>query len=138
MTFNIKDKEDVLPCVQQLKELQKDINISVFIPKKMKVTVETDPTWLLIKEEEFGPNGLPFSPLCEQFNAIPADILIDLTREDDYAMHYLELLHPVAFKIGNKSSLRELFDLTIPMREDDSIPQSLQHILYYLQTIRSK
>lgn len=138
MTFNIKDKDDILPCVEQLKELKKDIYISVFIPKKMKIAIETDSAWFQVKEEELGPNGLPLLPLCEQFNAVPTDILIDLTREDDHAMHYLELLHPVSFKIGNKSSLRDLFDLTIPMREDDTIPQSLQHILYYLQTIRSK
>jgi hypothetical protein len=138
MTFNIKDKEDILPCVEQLKELQKDINISLFIPKKMKTAVEADPAWLQVKEEEFGPNGLPLSSVSEQFNAFPADILIDLTRKEDYAMHYLELLHPASFKIGNKSSLRDLFDLTIPKGDEDTIPQFFQHILFYLRTIRSK
>ncbi|MDR1919574.1 MAG: hypothetical protein LBQ65_08015 [Tannerellaceae bacterium] len=138
MVFNIKDKEEILPCVEQLKELKKDINISVFIPKKMKLMEEPDPSWLQIKEDEFASNGLPHPPLCEQFYAIPADILIDLTRHDDYAMHYLQLLHPALFKVGNKSSLRNLFDLTVTMGLDDAIPQFFQHILFYLQTIRSK
>jgi hypothetical protein len=138
MTFNIKDKEEVLPCVEQLKELQKDINTSIFIPKKTKIPEDLSPSWLQIKEEEFGSNGLPLAPVCEQFNLLSADILIDLTRSDDYAMHYLQLLHPASFKVGNKSSLRNLFDLTIPMGIDDAIPQYFQHILFYLQTIRSK
>jgi hypothetical protein len=138
MTFNIKDKEEILPCAEQLKELQKDVRLSVFIPKKMKIPEETDPSWIQIKEEEFGSNGLPHSPVCEQFNAIHADILIDLTRVDDYAMHYLQLLHPALFKVGNKSSLRNLFDLTITMGPNDDMPQFFQHILFYLQTIRSK
>jgi hypothetical protein len=138
ITFNIKDKEDILQCIEQLKERKKDINISVFIPKKMKIQNELPPSWLLIKEDDFAPNGLPFSPVCEQFNALSADILIDLTRSNDYAMHYLQMLHPASFKVGNKSSLRNLFDLTIPMGIDDAIPQFFQHILFYLQTIRSK
>ncbi|MDR2811375.1 MAG: hypothetical protein LBB84_12635 [Tannerellaceae bacterium] len=138
MTFNIKDKDEVVLCAEQLKELKKDICLSVFIPRKMKIAEETDPSWLQIKEDEFGPNGLPLSPLCEQFNAIPADILIDLTRTNDYAMHYLQLLHPALFKVGNKSSLRNLFDLTITMSPDDDMPQFFRHILFYLQTIRSK
>ncbi|MDR1558052.1 MAG: hypothetical protein LBS88_13635 [Tannerellaceae bacterium] len=138
MVFNIKDKEQILPCMEQLKELEKNICIGVFIPKKLKITEETEPSWLQIKEDEFGTNGLPLSPLCKQFNDLTADILIDLTRSDDYAMHYLELLHPASFKVGNKSSLRNLFNLTIPMGEDDDIPQFFQNILYRLQTIRSK
>jgi hypothetical protein len=131
--------EQIAPCINQLKELNKKISTGVFIPKKVKTPDETDPSWLQIKEEEFGPNGLPLPPVCEQFNSMSADILIDLTRADDYAMHYLQLLHPASFKVGNKSSLRNLFDLTVTMGIDDNIPQFFQqHILFYLQTIRSK
>ncbi|MDR1644956.1 MAG: hypothetical protein LBS05_03900 [Tannerellaceae bacterium] len=139
IVFNIKDKEQILPCVEQLKELNKKISIGVFIPKKLKILTETDPSWLQIKEDEFGSNGLPSPPLCEQFNTISVDILIDLTRADDYAMHYLQVLHPASFKVGNKSSLRNLFDLTVTMGANDDIPQFFrQHILFYLQTIRSR
>jgi hypothetical protein len=138
ISFNIKDKDEILPCVEQLRALKKEIKMSVFIPKKMKLTEEPDPDWLQIREDEFGANGLPLPPLCEQFNDITTDILIDLTRHDDYVMHYLQLLHPAMFKVGNKSSLRNLFDLTVTMGIDDAIPQFFQHILFYLQTIRSK
>jgi hypothetical protein len=124
--------------VEQLEELEKDVHISVFIPKKLKLTEKIDSSWLQIREEELGSNGLPQPILCEKFNSIPADILIDLTRDDDYVMHYLQLLHPTMFKVGNKSSLRNLFDLTVTMERDDNISQFFQHILFYLQTIRSK
>ncbi|MDR1259496.1 MAG: hypothetical protein LBK65_09530 [Tannerellaceae bacterium] len=138
MIFNIKDKDEALPCVEQLKKLEKDVNISVFIPKKMKVAEEMDPSWIQIKEDELASNGLPAPDLCRQFKDIPADILIDLTRAGDYIMHYLLLTNPTSFKVGNKSSLRNLFDLTIPMGEGDKMALFFQHILYYLQTIRSK
>ncbi|MDR1344767.1 MAG: hypothetical protein LBJ39_05370 [Tannerellaceae bacterium] len=138
MTFNIKDKTEALPCVEQLNTLKKDVTIVVFIPKKMKINEDIDPSWMQIKEDEFGSNGLPMPSLCEQFKDIPSDILIDLTRRDDCAMHYLLLTNTTSFKVGNKSSLRNLFDLTIPMGEDDNMAQFFQHILYYLQTIRSK
>jgi hypothetical protein len=139
MVFNLKDKDKILPCAEQLRELKKNVHISVFVPRKMKIMEEIDPAWLPIREDEFGSNGLPLPPLCEQFNSIPADILIDFTQADDYAMHYLQLLHPASFKVGNKSSLRNLFNMTVTMGIDDDIPQFFrQHILFYLQTIRSK
>jgi hypothetical protein len=104
----------------------------------MRAAEDIDPSWMQIKEDEFGSNGLPLPSLCERFKDIPADILIDLTRSGDYSMHYLLLTNPASFKVGNKSSLRNLFDMTIPMGEDDNMAHFFQHILYYLQTIRSK
>ncbi|MDR1356492.1 MAG: hypothetical protein LBJ58_02350 [Tannerellaceae bacterium] len=138
VTFNIKDRNEVLPCVEELNRLKKDVTMVVFIPKKMKIAEDIDPLWIQIKEDEFGSNGLPTPSLCEQFKDIPADILIDLTRTGDCAMHYLLLTNLTSFKVGNKSALRHLFDLTIPMGEDDNIGHFFRHILYYLQTIRSK
>jgi hypothetical protein len=138
VVFDIKDKDEILRCVERLKELDKTIYISVFIPKKPKTTYEIAPSWLVVNEEGFGSKGLPPTEICEQFYALQADIMIDLTRHDNFAMHYLQLMHPASFKVGNKSSLRNLFDLTVTMGVDDDIPQFFEHILFYLQTIRSK
>jgi sulfur transfer complex TusBCD TusB component (DsrH family) len=138
IAFNIKDKEQVLLCAERLKELGKSVYLNVFIPKKPKVIYEIDAEWLVIKEEELDARGVPANEVSEQFFAIQADTLIDLTRPDDYVMHYMQLKHPCFFKVGNKSSLRNLFDLTVTMGEDDDIPQFFEHILFYLQTIRSK
>jgi hypothetical protein len=138
IVFNVKDKEEVIRCVERLAEFEKRIDLCVFIPKKPKIIYEIDPSWLQIKEEELDSKGLPASETSEQFYALQADILIDLTHVDDYVMHYLQLMHPASFKVGNKSLLRNLFDLTVTMGEDDDIPQFFEHILFYLQTIRSK
>jgi len=138
ISFNIKDKDEVLLCTERLREMGKQIYHCVFIPKKPKLLEDPDPSWMQIKEEELDSKGLPVNALSEQFFAVPADILIDLTQAGDYTMHYLQLKHKALFKVGNKSSLRNLFDLTVPMGDDDEMPQIFEHILFYLQTIRSK
>ncbi|GAB6394875.1 MAG: hypothetical protein MdMp024_1187 [Bacteroidales bacterium] len=138
IVFHIKDKGQVSLCVERLKKLGKKTRLCVFIPKNMKTLEAVDTSWLQVKEELFDSAGLPSKIVCEKFYAVQADVLLDLTRPGDYVMHFLQLMHPASFKVGNKSALRNIFDLIIPMGCDDTIPQYFEYILFYLQTIRSK
>jgi hypothetical protein len=137
VVFNIKDKKDVLICLDKLKQFNKEVHTCAFIPKKSREQ-EPESSWITILEEDFDSKGIPQSATCEKFTSIPADILIDLTREDNYAMHYLLLMHPANFKVGNKSSLKDMYDMTVAATDNDRINPLFAHILFYLQTIRSK
>ncbi len=136
VVFNSKDMEEALPCIEQLKTMGKNIQVCTYIPKKL--SVQTDDSWFLLKEDDFDSKGIPTNEVCAKFTAVPADILIDLTRSKDYASLYMILQHPSPFKVGNKSPLRDMYDLTVNMGSDGSIKQLFEHILFYLQTIRSK
>ncbi|MDH6304340.1 hypothetical protein M2459_001072 [Parabacteroides sp. PF5-5] len=136
VVFDVKDKKDVLKCVAKLEEHTENISLCAFIPKKNKEDIAE--SWLLIKEEELDSKGMPTAEMSEKFNALPADILIDLTRTNNYTMQYLQLQHPSSFKLGHKSFLREMYDLTITMTDNDDINHFFEHILFYLLTIRSK
>ncbi|MDR0994776.1 MAG: hypothetical protein LBL81_00620 [Tannerella sp.] len=141
IVFNIKDREEVLRCVERLKSSEKEIHLCAFLPKrknKKKATYDTDPSWLLVDEDASDAQGLPQEATCQAFFDLPADLLIDLTRPEDYMMHYLELKHSSSFKVGNKSILRSFFDMTVTMKDGDDIAQYFEYILFYLQTIRSK
>ncbi len=136
VVFNLKDKKEVLLCIEKLKEFNKEINICVYVPKLNRE--ECDESWLQIKEDKLDSKGIPTNEMVRKFNEIPADILIDLTRTTNYPMHYLLLQHPSRFKVGNKSSLRDMYDMTVTMTDDDNIDELFEHLLFYLLTIRSK
>jgi hypothetical protein len=129
--------DDVIRCIKRLKKLNKKVYLSVIIPRKQKKVEYDIPDCLIVKETDLDAKGEPPVTLCEAFDSIKADVIIDLTRKDDTVMHYLQLRHPALFKIGTKSSIRHLFDLTVTMKEEDHIPQFFETLLFYLQTIRS-
>lgn len=137
VVFNLKDKDDVLVCIDKLREFTENIHLCAYVAKKYKDEA-VDTSWLYIFEDELDSKGVPTESMIERFNLLPADILIDLTRKNNYTMQYLQLKHPSLFKVGNKSFLRDMYDLTIPMTDDVDIKKYFEHILYYLLTIRSK
>jgi hypothetical protein len=133
----VKDREEVMPCLKMLEDLHKTVYACVYIPIGRKD--ETDPSWLQVREEEdTDSRKIPTDEICEKFNSLPADILIDLTRSDNYVMHYLVLQYIGTFKVGCRSSIKNICDLTVVMSDDDGIKQLFEHILFYLRTIRSK
>jgi hypothetical protein len=137
VVFNVTDQNDVLICMENMHELAKNIHLCAYVPKKNKEqAVHT--SWLYIFEDELDSKGVPTDVMVDKFKTLPADILIDLTRKNNYAMQYLQLKHPSLFKVGTKSFLRDLYDLTIPMADDVDINKYFGHVVYYLQTIRSK
>jgi sulfur transfer complex TusBCD TusB component (DsrH family) len=137
VVFSISDKKDALACLEKLREFDKNIHACVYVSKKNK-ELEPENSWITILEEDFDSKGIPTESICKKFTSIPADILIDLTRKNDYAMHYLLLKHPANFKVGNKSALKDMYDMTVSATDENEIDPLFDHILFYLLTIRSK
>ncbi|MDR1201117.1 MAG: hypothetical protein LBL58_05725 [Tannerellaceae bacterium] len=137
VVFNLNDQNEVLTCVEKLREFTANIHLCAYFAKKTKEEA-VNTSWLYIFEEELDSKGVPTDSMIERFNMLPADIVLDLTRKNNYAIQYLLLKHPSLFKVGNKSFLRDMYDLTIPMTDDEDINVYFGHILYYLLTIRSK
>ena len=54
------------------------------------------------------------------------------------ALLYLMLQHPCRFKVGVKHADIDLYDLSISVTEREDIKHLFEHILFYLQAIRSK
>ena len=53
-------------------------------------------------------------------------------------MKYLLLKHTCPYKVGVKHPDMELYDLSISVTAREDIKQIFEHILFYLQAIRSK
>lgn len=135
--FNAEDRDGIEPCLDKLRKLNKNVRACVYVsgdtvpemPSSYQVIhAKTDlDMWYMPKEE-----------VRKQFNACNADILIDLTTGNNYVMQYLLLQHPSLFKVGARSNDLDLYDLTISVTEATDIKHIFEHILFYLQTIRSK
>lgn len=135
--FDAADREVVEACLPSLRKLNKHIDVCAYVagdtipqlaPSYHMIAAKTDlDMWFIPKAE-----------VQEKFRSYPADILIDLNRGNNYVMQYLMLQHPATFKVGVRSSELDLYDLTISVTENTDMKHLFEHILFYLQTIRSK
>lgn len=135
--FNAENRDVVESCLDKLRKLNKNVQACAYVsgdtvpempPSYQVIHAKTDlDMWYMPKEE-----------ICKKFNANKADILIDLTMGNNYVMQYLLLQHPSLFKVGARSNDLDLYDLTISVTEATDIKHIFEHILFYLQTIRSK
>ena len=108
--YNIEDHEDVMRALEPLRKAKKDIK-----------------TW-----------GFPSDSVLEKVGALKADILIDITRPGCYALQYIALRHPSAFKVGIKYPGQEWYDLGLTVTDKDDIQYLFGQILFYLRSIRAK
>lgn len=135
--FNAEDSEFVEPCLETLRMMHKHINVCMYVSGE--TVPEVDPSYMVIHAKtDLDMCYMPNNEVVKKFNARDADILIDLTRANNYVMQYLLLQHPGTFKAGARSSELDLYDLTISVTEKADIKHIFGHILFYLQTIRSK
>ena len=136
---NAKDWDIGRACVEKLKAMNKTVNTALYVATEKDV-----PTWysnyLLFRiDSDVNIWGIPTKSVQQQFNRIPADLIIDFAGEKSPAMYYLMLKHPATFKAGIKRSESTAYDFTIiPPEENDTIPYLFEQLLNYLQSIASK
>ena len=90
------------------------------------------------KGKEADKYGVPKAELSDRIAKIPADILIDLSRGKCHTLKVLMLQHPSAFKVGERFSDDPIYDFSIIMTEGGNTAELFEHLLFYLQTIRTK
>lgn len=135
--FNAEDRETVEPSLATLRNQNKNIQVCAYV--STDTLPEMPSSYLVIHTKtDLDMWYMPKEEVRKKFNACNADILIDLTTGNNYVMQYLLLQHPSLFKVGARSNDLDLYDLTISVTEATDIKHIFDHILFYLQTIRSK
>lgn len=135
--FNVEDREAVEPCLATLRKLNKNIRTCVYVSADTVPDMSSS-SLVIHTKKDLDMWYVPKEEIRKEFNACSADILIDLTTGNNYVMQYLLLQHPSLFKVGARSNDLDLYDLTISVTEATDIKHIFEHILFYLQTIRSK
>lgn len=135
--YHADDQDIVEPCLKTLRALNKKVNVCMYVSGG--TVLEEGPSQMLVNAiTDLDMWYIPSDAVCKKFNLQEADILIDLTRGGNYAMHYLLLNHPCSFRVGARNRDLDMYDLTISMTNGDDIKYLFEQILFYLQTIRSK
>lgn len=135
--FHAADRDAVEPCIEILRKKKKHVNACVYVAEDIIPEMNASYTVVHVKKD-LDAWYCPKDAVVERYKTLQADILIDLTGPNCYTMKYLLLQHPCRFKVGLKQEITDLYDLTILVTERDDIKQLFEHILFYLQTIRSK
>lgn len=135
--YQANDRELVEPCLDLLRKKNKKVQPCVYYLDGSTSESEASHTVIHAKKD-LNMWQIPSGVAVERFKAIKADILIDLTPFDCYPMQYLMLQHPCGFKVGITHADLDLYDLSISVTEREDIKHLFEHILFYLQAIRSK
>lgn len=159
--YDGRDREPVALYMEKLRKLQKEVRGCVLVSSAPVPTVETTSgdrvaasgqaavsrrvpasdqmpaDYPVSLSKSLNVWGFPSEATRRAIDALPADLLIDLTRRHCYAMQYLVWRHPSRFKVGPKRAGLDLYDLSIlPVDRDDTAYLSDQ-ILFYLQAIHA-
>lgn len=122
--YNIEDHEDIKTCV--------------YVPSGGADIPFDDSNIPVHIKNDLNAWGFPSDSVLEKVGALKADILIDITRPGCYALQYIALRHPSAFKVGIKYPGQEWYDLGLTVTDKDDIQYLFGQILFYLRSIRAK
>lgn len=135
--FRADDWESLEPCLELLRKKHgKKVQACVYVSGE--ALLEQASCIPVHAKRDVNVWQIPADAVQERFKKIPADILVDLTPADCYPMQYLMLRHPCRFKVGVKHPDIDLYDLSISVTGREDIKRLFEHILFYLEAIRSK
>ncbi|MGC8804030.1 MAG: DUF6913 domain-containing protein, partial [Bacteroidales bacterium] len=76
---------------------------------------------------------IPTHPLVNDFIEQPLDMLIDLSIDDVFSIHYIGILSKAKFKIGMRQKrLEKYYDLMIDIGKDKTINNLIENIKTYI------
>ena len=133
-----EDHEDVMRALEPLRKAKKDIKTCVYVPSGGADIPFDDSNIPVHIKNDLNAWGFPSDSVLEKVGALKADILIDITRPGCYALQYIALRHPSAFKVGIKYPGQEWYDLGLTVTDKDDIQYLFGQILFYLRSIRAK
>lgn len=136
LLYDAADHSTLQQRLDVLRAERKQLHTCVFVGKGE--TVEgLSPSALVVEETALSRWGFPSEELVNQVSALPADLLIDLTRPSCYPMQYLALRHPSTFKVGIKYPGQDWYDLGLARIAETDIAILFDQMLYYLRTIHA-
>ena len=136
--YNVEDHQAIVNQLSALRKENKVINTCVFVPDKNHEIQENESNILVRAKGDLNAWCFPSDKIVERVKAIQADIVIDLTRANCYAMHTIILQHPCTFKVGIKYPEQDWYDLAISATDKEDVTFLFEQVLFYLRSIGTK
>ncbi len=139
LLFDQNQQQEATQCMQLLHNKGKKVYGVIYQSGNATPAQELPSGWITVSEKnDLDIWLIPKNEAETRINALPADILIDLTADNNHPMHYLLLKHPSTFKVGIRRTGYDLYDMAIVRKEGENIAELFGNMLFYLQTIRAK
>lgn|SRR5574344_328223 len=136
LLFQSEDEKWIDVCIRKLEEMHKKVQIVIYA--KVHVNRQNDDSCLIVDaNNDLNMFYYPGEVVMEHFNALQADMLIDLTHDNCYTMQYLLLQHTCHFKVGIQGRF-PIYDMEFDTSKEVDISHIFDQMLFYLQIIRSK
>lgn len=78
---------------------------------------------------------IPKSNFINDFIEKPFDILIDLSTDYNFPLHYISALSKAKYKIGRQQKLYPSFDLMIDISKNNNVESLIEHIKHYVPVL---
>ncbi|MDH6356557.1 hypothetical protein [Parabacteroides sp. PF5-9] len=135
--YNIKDQKMVEAFLESFRMMHKHVTACVYIPDTTS-SVFYEGYIPVFAKTDLNRWGLPKDEIAKKINKARADILIDLTSQNNFIIQYLMLQHPSKFKVGLKWDDQNLHDFSITVTDRTDVKYLFGQILFYLQSFHSK
>lgn len=135
--YRLEDAQALEPQLKKLRSMNKRVRCCVCCGHD--ASQPADPSVVYInKAARTDRNGMPDAELSAEISALPADILIDLSRGKCHTLKALMLQHPSRFKAGERLQDESVYDFSVIMTDGGGIGELFEYLLFYLRTIRTK
>lgn len=129
--------EEQLKVYEQLKKMGKQVYMYTYCNEKTVPNHLKDLHQKIITKKEVNWCGIPTQEVQKDIINQHFDIIIDLTKVAKRTTIYLLTIADVHMRIGkNDQHFQPYFDLLIDWKNDESVQDFMEHILYYLQIIK--
>lgn len=134
--YRYEDRVAVEPELEKLRSMKKRIFCCVTYSGPVN---NDNPSMIYLnRSKDADKYGIPNPDISARLAKVPADILIDLSRDKCHTLKVLMLQHPSLFKVGERLLKDSVYDFSIIMTDGGGTADLFGYLLFYLQTIRSK
>lgn len=122
--------------VKDLRQQGKDARVLGYVNHRNK-----DPQYIsdghnaYISKQDFNWLNQPKDPLIDEFISKKFDILLVLTYQNWFPVHYISSLSQAHFKVGKSGISEPNFDLTLEMAEITPLEEQVSQMMRYLNMI---
>jgi hypothetical protein len=122
--------------VKDLRQMGKDARVMGYVNSRSKdAQYISDGHNVYISKQDFNWFNMPKEPMIDEFIAKKFDLLLVLTHQSWFPIHYISALSQAAFKVGCSVETNPEFDLMIEMPIETPIEEQAQQMMHYLKII---
>ncbi|MBN2743320.1 hypothetical protein LX69_02644 [Breznakibacter xylanolyticus] len=130
------DNVIVKNLVKELRQMGKEIKVLGYVNHRKKdAQYISDHQNIYISKQDFNWINQPKEAMIDEFIYKKFDILLVLTHQNWFPIHYVSALSQAHFKVGQSLLPQKFYDLIIELPENTSLEEQARQMMSYLKII---